>query len=151
MDELSNKPPEIDELFNQYSGKDDGELMQELIQVIAEQKANGTFNEAELMMMAKRVYQEQGMEQLKAFIVAIEPFVAPNELRTICSSFGLNFESLPRNAKQQQAQTVPGSHAQGSGSRNQMQMLQMLMSMQNMSKGGMDISQLMKMMGGGSR
>lgn len=52
MDELSNKTPEIDELFNQYSGKDDGELMQELIQVIAEQKANGTFNEAELMMMA---------------------------------------------------------------------------------------------------
>ncbi|MDD5981348.1 MAG: hypothetical protein PUC27_04280 [Clostridium sp.] len=51
MDELSNKTPEIDELFNQYSGKDDGELMQELIQVIAEQKANGTFNEAELMMM----------------------------------------------------------------------------------------------------
>ncbi|MDY5001078.1 MAG: hypothetical protein SO122_01200 [Eubacteriales bacterium] len=102
-------------------------------------------------MMAKRVYQEQGMEQLKAFVVAIEPFVAPNELRTICSSFGLNFESLPRNAKQQQAQTVPGGHAQGSGSRNQMQMLQMLMSMQNMSKGGMDISQLMKMMGGGSR
>ena len=42
MDELTNKPPEIDELFNQYSGKDDGELMQELIQVIAEQKANGT-------------------------------------------------------------------------------------------------------------
>ena len=39
MDELTNKPPEIDELFNQYSGKDDGELMQELIQVIAEQKA----------------------------------------------------------------------------------------------------------------
>ena len=103
------------------------------------------------VMMAKRVSQEQGMEQLKAFVVAIEPFVAPNELRTICSSFGLNFESLPRNAKQQQAQTVPGSHAQGSGSRNQMQMLQMLMSMQNMSKGGMDISQLMKMMGGGSR
>ena len=103
------------------------------------------------LMMAKRVYQEQGMEQLKAFVVAIEPFVAPNELRTICSCFGLNFESLPRNAKQQQAQTVPGSHAQGSGSRNQMQMLQMLMSMQNMSKGGMDISQLMKMMGGGSR
>lgn len=52
MDELTNKPPEIDELFNQYSGKDDGELMQELIQVIAEQKANGTFNETELMMMA---------------------------------------------------------------------------------------------------
>ena len=52
MDELTNKQPEIDELFNQYSGKDDGELMQELIQVIAEQKANGTFNEAELMMMA---------------------------------------------------------------------------------------------------
>ena len=52
MDELSNKPPEIDELFNQYSGKDDGELMQELIQVIAEQNANGTFNEAALMMMA---------------------------------------------------------------------------------------------------
>lgn len=51
MDELSNKTPEIDELFNQYSGKDDGELMQELIQVIAEQKANGTFNAAELMMM----------------------------------------------------------------------------------------------------
>lgn len=102
-------------------------------------------------MMAKRVYQEQGMEQLKAFVVAIEPFVAPNELRTICSCFGLNFESLPKNAKQQQTQTVPGGHAQGSGSRNQMQMLQMLMSMQNMSKGGMDISQLMKMMGGGSR
>ena len=69
------------------------------------------------IMMAKRVYQEQGMEQLKAFVVAIEPFVAPNELRTICSCFGLNFESLPRNAKQQQALVAKGRRAAEAGTR----------------------------------
>lgn len=102
------------------------------------------------LLLARRVRSEQGVEQLKAYLLAVEPFVAPNEIRTISAAFGLNFDSLQRPDVQRSGSSQSGfqENGAGSGSRNQFQMLQMLMNMQNMMKSGGDISQLMKMMGG---
>ncbi len=44
------------------------------------------------LLLARRIHMEQGIEQLKAYLLAVEPFVAPNELRAISSGFGFNFD-----------------------------------------------------------
>lgn len=107
------------------------------------------------LLMARRVNTEQGTQQLKAYLLAIEPFVAPNELRNISGSFGLDFDSIERPVKQTPAseknrkQGNTGSMNMGNmGGNNQMQMLQMMMNMQKLMKGGGDISQIMKFMSG---
>lgn len=108
-----------------------------------------------VLLMARRIRTEQGVEQLKSFLAAMEPFVAPNELRTICNGFGINFDLLEKPVKQQQ-QSVPQTQGmpsimnplQAMAGRNQFQLIQMLMNMQGMMKGGNDISQIIKMMGG---
>lgn len=107
------------------------------------------------LLMARRVNTEQGTQQLKAYLLAIEPFVAPNELRNISGSFGLDFDSIERPVKQTPAPeknrkqgSMGGMNAGNMGGNNQMQMLQMMMNMQKLMKGGGDISQIMKFMGG---
>lgn len=107
------------------------------------------------LLMARRVNTEQGTQQLKAYLLAIEPFVAPNELRNISGSFGLDFDSIERPVKQAPAPeknrkqgSMGGMNAGNMGGNNQMQMLQMMMNMQKLMKGGGDISQIMKFMGG---
>lgn len=142
------------------------------------QVQNRNMEQSPALLMARRVNTEQGTQQLKAYLLAIEPFVAPNELRNISGSFGLDFDSIERPAKQSSApeksrkQGSPGMNAgnmggmntgnmggmnmgnMGSmggmnmGGNNQMQMLQMMMNMQKLMKGGGDISQIMKFMGG---
>lgn len=107
------------------------------------------------LLMARRVNTEQGVQQLKAYLLAIEPFVAPNELRNISGSFGLDFDSIERPVKQTPApeknrkqSSMGGMNTGSMGGNNQMQMLQMIMNMQKLMKGGGDISQIMKFMGG---
>lgn len=107
------------------------------------------------LLMARRVNTEQGTQQLKAYLLAIEPFVAPNELRNISGSFGLDFDSIEKPVRQTSApeknkkQSSTGSMNMGNmGGNNQMQMLQMMMNMQKLMQGGGDISQIMKFMGG---
>lgn len=102
------------------------------------------------LLMARRVNTEQGTQQLKAYLLAIEPFVAPNELRNISGSFGLDFDSIERPVKQTPApdKNRKQGNMGGMGANNQMQMLQMMMNMQKLMKGGGDISQIMKFMGG---
>lgn len=172
------------------------------------------------LLLARRVREEQGVEQLKSFLAAMEPFVAPNELRSICGGFGINHDALMMQSKTQAwangnngnsgSQGYNGSHGsngnngssgnngshgyngsngsqgyngsqsshgnnvsnmnnqvnfgsgmgmlpqmpgmgafQGRNGGNQFQMLQMLMNMPGMMKGGRgDMSQIFKMMGG---
>lgn len=111
------------------------------------------------LAMARRVNAEQGKEQLKAYLLAMEPFVAPNELRSISNSFGLDFDSIERPKKQSPAlaksgvkqgngMNMGGLNMGSMGGNNQMQMLQMMMNMQRMMNGKGDMSQIMKFMGG---
>lgn len=127
------------------------------------QVQNRGMEQSPALLMARRVNTEQGTQQLKAYLLAIEPFVAPNELRNISGSFGLDFDSIERPVKQTPAPeknrkqgsmggmntgSMGGMNMGSMGGNNQMQMLQMMMNMQKLMKGGGDISQIMKFMGG---
>ena len=142
------------------------------------------------LLLARRIREEQGVEQLKAFLAAMEPFVAPNELRSISSGFGINYDMLVNQHKTHNAahgnanphgianfngnanshgnanfngnngnnfpmQTgmpnmgMPGMGPFRGNGGNQLQMMQMLMNMQGLMKGGKgDMSQIFKLMGG---
>lgn len=126
------------------------------------------------LRIARRIREEQGIEQLQAFLAAMVPFVAPNELKGVCTGFGLDYDSivLLRNEQtsRQASRMNRGESASGNvnaggmngfmnpfGSMNpfgaaggqQMQLIQMLMGMQNIMKSGKgDISRIMNMMGG---
>lgn len=116
------------------------------------------------LRIARRIREEQGIEQLRAFLAAMVPFVAPNELKGVCAGFGLDYDSivLLRNEQtsRQASRMNRGESASGNvnaGGMNpfgaaggqQMQLIQMLMGMQNIMKSGKgDISRIMNMMGG---
>ena len=54
-----------------------------------------------LVNMARRIRGEQGVSGLREFIRAMEPFAAPNELRSLANDFDLDYEALrqpPRSA-----------------------------------------------------
>ena len=46
------------------------------------------------LRIARRIREEQGIEQLRAFLAAMVPFVAPNELKGVCTGFGLDYDSI---------------------------------------------------------
>ena len=46
------------------------------------------------LRIARRIREEQGIEQLRAFLAAMVPFVAPNELKGVCAGFGLDYDSI---------------------------------------------------------
>lgn len=46
------------------------------------------------LRIARRIREEQGLEQLRAFLAAMVPFVAPNELKGVCTGFGLDYDSI---------------------------------------------------------
>lgn len=162
-----------------------------------------------IVNMARRIRDEQGVSGLREFIGAMEPFAAPNELRALADSFGLDYAALrerekrenPHSQRERQDGAQPaygaspgafgqagpfagglapnpgllqlmqlmsamnGMNAQGphngTGAGNPMQLFQLmqLMPMLQGIAGGAgnargagnapDISQLMKMMGGG--
>ena len=159
-----------------------------------------------LLLLARRIREEQGADGLKAFLSAMQPFAAPYELKNLAERFGMEHH-IRENAAQRQgsaaaqnaafsasggfsAQNNGGSfnvngaggmggaqpnsntgfdpnlirmmqmmngagNSAGSGSMNGgnmnqmmqlMQMMRLLPMLQNMGKGGADISQIIKMM-----
>ena len=112
-----------------------------------------------LVALARRIREEQGVEGLKEFIAAMTPFAAPNELRNMASSFGVDYDGI-------MAQKSPayraGEHEHGErrtggnmgtmgnmgGMMPLMQLMRMLPMLQGMMRGGGDMSALFKMMGG---
>ncbi len=62
MNDLSNQA-DIDQLIEEYQGKSDDELITELINAIAVQKRDGTFNDAELTMMVELISPMLSNEQ----------------------------------------------------------------------------------------
>lgn len=98
-------------------------------------------NTSPALQMAKKVYQEQGIEQLKLFLAAMEPFVAPNELKNICDGFGIDIGSIPVKSSRKPQMS-------GKQNANQLQLIQLIMGMQNMGKNGMDMGKIMKLMSG---
>ncbi len=54
----------------------------------------GINTDSPAFQLAKRIRAEQGVEQVKKFIAAIEPFVAEEERKTISQRFGINFDDI---------------------------------------------------------
>jgi|GEM_PF-284031 len=158
-----------------------------------------------LLLLARRIREEQGAEGLKAFFSAMQPFAAPYELKNIAERFGME-NPIRSNAQKQGSTSEPnaafsaskggfsapnnggfnmngmsgmngmggtqrnpsmgfdpnmikmmqmmngagGTGGSNSGNMNQMmqlmQMMRLLPMLQNMGKGGADISQIIKMM-----
>lgn len=160
-----------------------------------------------LLLLARRIREEQGAEGLKAFFSAMEPFAAPYELKNLAERFGME-HPVHTNAQKQGSASEPnaafsaskggfsspnsggfnmngmngmngmsgmggaqqnpgmgfdpnmirmmqmmngaGIGGGNSGNMNQMmqlmQMMRLLPMLQNMGKGGADISQIIKMM-----
>lgn len=171
-----------------------------------------------LLLLARRIREEQGADGLKAFLIAMEPFAAPFELKNLAAQFGMEHH-VRAGAAQGQANAsdrntafsspeggfsaqnnggfnmngmngmggaggmggaqpnrgmgfdpnlfrmmqmmngagggsgsggMNGMNGSGGGNMNQMMQLMQLMRLipmlQNMGKGGADISQIMKMM-----
>ena len=128
-------------------------------------------------LLAMRISEEQGPDQVKAFLSAMIPFAAPNELKFIGSEFGISSESFLSDGKKQspgssaaakdgvrvdENKSNNGSNAvypaqaqknrQESGGANpsqQLQMLQKLMYLQGLMNGnGTDVSALVNMLKG---
>ena len=112
-----------------------------------------------LKQLANRIRDEQGAEQIKAFLLAMRPFAAPNELKKLGAEFGMDFDGISAafeaerlaerrrlggsNDKQQNAQAQQNSN----GMQSQLQMLQKLMYLQSVLNGGGDPSALFGGMG----
>lgn len=100
------------------------------------------------LLMARRIRDEQGIEQLKLFLAAMEPFVAPYELKSIASGFGIEYDSLLLGRKQNRSvQPNQGIQDGNWNNSSQMRLMQMLMNMQGIAKNGKpDMMNLLKMM-----
>ena len=101
-----------------------------------------------LYLLADRIKNEQGAEQVKCFLEAMRPFAAPNELKLIGKRFGLELE-----APRAQASETPAKQQQTANNNAslipQLQMLQKLMCLQSIMNGGKaDASELIRMLGG---
>lgn len=114
----------------------------------AQNNANRANDTSPALLMARRIRDEQGIEQLKLFLAAMEPFVAPYELKNISSGFGIEYDSLMLSRKQNQnAQMNQGMQGGNRNNPNQMRLMQMLMNMQGIAKSGKpDMMNLLKMM-----
>ena len=98
-----------------------------------------------VLRLARRIREEQGPEQVKAFIAAMRPFAAPNELRRIGESFGIDYDSIPPEPLKAQ-EPERRSESRSSGPADQLRMIQTLMQLMGAAKGGADPIKLMGMM-----
>ncbi|MBO4384674.1 MAG: hypothetical protein J5854_04565 [Clostridia bacterium] len=110
------------------------------------------FDEASPMLrLARRIREEQGVEGLRAFLAAMTPFSAPNEIRHIGEDFGVSFESIEterrRGEERAIARNVPRQDAGGNRAQDQMNQLAMLVKLAGLMKNGGDMMNLINMLG----
>ena len=102
--------------------------------------------ETPLLLLARRIRQEQGAEQVKAFLAAMEPFSAPNEIKRIGEDFGIPYE----NIEAARARSLPPQERrQQDKSAEALGNLGMLMKLMPLMRGGApDAASLMSLLGG---
>lgn len=61
------------------------------------------------LLMARRIRGEQGIEQLKRFLEAMEPFVAPAERRMIAESMGIKLRTAEKG-RQRDGRAAASEH-----------------------------------------
>jgi hypothetical protein len=102
--------------------------------------------ETPLLLLARRIRREQGAEQVKAFLAAMEPFSAPNEIKRIGEDFGIPYESIEAaRARTRPAEVKRPQERSADGLGN----LGMLMKLMPLLRGGApDAASLMSLLGG---
>ena len=108
-------------------------------------RAAGGGEASPLLLLARRIREEQGPEQTRAFLEAMRPFAAPNELKRIGEGFGIEFDPAPYTPPVRYEQPAP-KRPNGSG---QLDMLRTFMQLRTaMQSGGMDPVKLLSLFDG---
>lgn len=119
------------------------------------QKNDGVYNSYEdaspAWLLAKRIRTEQGIEHLRRYLDAMEPFLAPAERVWIARSFGMPYD--PNIPKREAGSNATGQNSSSFGGMNPMMLMQLLTQSGKGGKGGSInpamLSQLMNMMNNG--
>ena len=98
-----------------------------------------------LLKLARRIREEQGPEQVKAFLEAMRPFAAPYELKNIGDGFGIAFDPAPYSPPPRQFDQPQQRQNPGNG---QLDMLKMIMQLKgSMQNGAVDPMKLLGLLG----
>ena len=109
-------------------------------------RATGGGEASPLLRLARRIREEQGPEQTRAFLEAMRPFAAPNELKKIGEGFGIEFDPSPYSPPVRYEQPPSPRKSNGSG---QLDMLKTLMQLKSaMQSGGVDPVKLLSLFDG---
>ena len=96
-----------------------------------------------LLMLARRIREEQGAGRLKEFIAAMRPFAAPNELKRLAEDFGIDYDSLPKREEER-----PGRTTRRQGN-DPVKLIGEVMRLSNTMRGGGDPAALLSRLWGG--
>lgn len=113
--------------------------------------ANQYDDASPMLRLARRIREEQGVDQLRSFLAAMTPFSAPNEIRHIGEDFGISFESIEaerrRGEERIKERNAPAQETGGSRMADQMNQLGMLLKLAGMMKNGGDMMNLINLLG----
>lgn len=104
-----------------------------------------------MLKLARRIREEQGPEQVKAFLAAMTPFSAPNEIKKIGEGFGISPESIEAERAKKEARSEvkkPDQFNSANAAANQLNQLRMLMQLSGMIKNGGDPMAILNLLGG---
>ncbi|MBR5718193.1 MAG: hypothetical protein IKX16_04170 [Clostridia bacterium] len=104
-----------------------------------------------LLKLARRIREEQGVEQVKSFLIAMKPFAAPNEIKHVADGFGIEYGSIESASNTSGAAEGGGrenqKRAQAAQPINRMKLIQTMMQLSNaMKNGGADPIKLLSML-----
>ena len=115
---------------------------------IPPRRASGGGEASPLLKLARRIREEQGPEQVKAFLEAMRPFAAPYELKNIGDGFGISFDPSPYSPPVRKLEQPQPPKAQNPGN-GQLEMLKMIMQLKgSMQNGAVDPMKLLGLFGG---
>lgn len=104
-----------------------------------------------MLRLARRIREEQGVDQVRAFLAAMAPFAAPNEIRHIGEGFGIAYESIEREMERgsvKRAQEHTQNTEPRNGAANGLNMIRTVMQLQGIMKNGGDPEKLIGMLRG---
>ncbi len=100
-----------------------------------------------LMLLARKIREEQGPEQVKDFLNAMRPFAAPGELKRAAENFGIEIELYDNFRDRGQANA--GRKDNMGNDNDKMKMLNTLFQLRGLMQGGsIDPVKLMSLLGG---
>ena len=102
-----------------------------------------------MQKLARRIREEQGTEQVKAFLAAMGPFSAPNEIKRIGEDFGISYESIESFCAQKRYDMrgrEESRQPQASASTEPLNMLKTIMQLRSLLGAGSDPGALMNML-----